>query len=87
MQVKDRAAIPAGLGRPDDQSPESLNLVGVRGVSLPARGSLVGEGWGGGIAGHAQIKGLFFKWIQRRDRDCPEIGGMGPGAIRRPLSF
>jgi len=27
---------------------------------------LVGEGWGGGIARHSQIKGLFFKWIQRR---------------------
>src|SRR5271170_4062050 len=36
---------------------------GAGGYSLP----LVGEGWGGGIAGHSQIKGPFFKWIQRRD--------------------
>src|SRR5271155_1685958 len=32
----------------------------------PLGGPLVGESWGGGIARHSQIKGLFFKWIQRR---------------------
>jgi len=25
--------------------------------------------------------------VRDQNRDCPEIGGMGPGAIRRSLSF
>ena len=43
--------------------PSSLNVM--RSAVTPS--PLVGEGWGGGIAGHSQIKGLFFKWISRRD--------------------
>src|SRR5271168_3738699 len=45
---------------------------------------LLGEGWGGGIARHSQIKGLFFKRIQRRAPSLtlpPEGGTRGGGVL------
>src|SRR5277367_5812773 len=41
--------------------------------------ALLGEGWGGGIARHSQIKGLFFKRIQRR---APSLTLPHEGATR-----
>ena len=55
---------------------------GVGGYSLPP----CGEGLGWGIARHSQIKGLFFKRIQRRapSLTLPHEGGGDP---LRPIKF
>src|SRR5271168_5539945 len=50
---------------------------------------LDGGGWGWGIARHSQIKGLFFKWIQRRAPlpNPPPNTHEGGGDPLRPIKF